>query len=58
MEENGLMEQLIEVLAQDLEGRGCLDLTECFVDDSATPHEIILVEEALSDVSFQLFRNN
>ena len=33
----GLMEQLIEALAQDLEDRGNLDLTECFVDGSFAP---------------------
>ena len=31
------MEQIIEALAKDLEARGNLDLTECFIDGSFAP---------------------
>ena len=33
-ERNVLMAQIIETLAKDLEARGNLDLTECFIDGS------------------------
>ena len=36
-EENGVLDQILETLARDLEERGGIDLRECFVDGSFVP---------------------